>query len=474
MSVIKTLGLLLIFIASSTIFATPAGPLENPVEKDILLGDIAVTAVNYIRMPHTKDAEPEGANAAYARIQYMNPLGDSNGSLVVNDLRGLIYIINSKTKKFRTYLDLRQQKIDFDDSMFANETGLASVAFHPDFYKKGTPGYGKLYTAYSAAPSSGTPKYQGDNDESHHSIIREWTTNKPAAAYFEGTSRELLRVGQFSPSHNIGTMAFNPNANTNSSDYGLLYVSFGDGGGANDPYSYGQSLKVPSAAIIRINPLQSGIEPYTIPADNPFVNRKNVATEIWAYGLRHAQQFSWDRGGDGRMFIADIGQNQIEEVNIGVSGGNYGWSLREGTFATGMAYKGAITGPVYPRPEIDSEPYIYPVAQYDHPTSSAIGSGFVYRGSAIPSLYGKYIFADIVQAKVFYIDTDNLNPGKPTQIKELRVQINSSEKSLLSLSGFPNTYWKGKRGGLRLGIDQQGELYLLTKGDGWIRKLVNK
>ena len=146
-----------------------------------------------------------------------------------------------------------------------------------------------------------------------------------------------------------------------------------------------------------------------------------VAPEIWAYGLRHAQQFSWDT--DGRMFMGEIGQGMVEEINLGVPGANYGWRLREGTFATGFAVEGGRRGQVYPPPAQDEQPFVYPVAQYDHDEGSAISGGFVYRGSAIPELQGKYVFTDFPRGRVFYIDADTLVPGQLAEIRELRLVL---------------------------------------------------
>ncbi len=155
-------------------------------------------------------------------------------------------------------------------------------------------------------------------------------------------AREVFRMGQFASNHNIGVLAFNPTAAAGSPDYGILYASFGDAGAANDPRDFSRTLSEPHGAIIRIDPLPGDdSRGYGIPADNPFVGEAGVAPKIWAYGLRHAQQFSWDA--DGRMFMGDIGPNFVEEVNLGIPGANYGWRLSEGTFATGYGRAGRRT-----------------------------------------------------------------------------------------------------------------------------------
>ncbi|MCZ6853155.1 MAG: PQQ-dependent sugar dehydrogenase [Gammaproteobacteria bacterium] len=448
-----------------------ATPLADPIPEKIQKGDIVVAVEEFVRVPETRDSSAQSAtNKAYARIQYMLPFGYTVGPLVINDLRGVLYLTDVRGSTPIVYLDLREQDVGFDDSMFPNETGVAGIAFHPEFTSIGKPGFGKFYTAYSASSDSGTADYLDDDAASHESVIREWTSDNPRGRVFTGSSREIFRVGQFAPNHNIGTIAFNPIAEVGTADYGLLYASFGDGGAANDPREYGQSLVEPSGAIIRIDPLGGTAgKAYGIPPDNPFVTDPEVAPEIWAYGLRHTQHFSWDTSG--RMFLSDIGQNQIEEVNLGLRGANYGWRLREGTFATAFGVTGGEPGLVYPLPEEESG-FVYPIAQYDHDEGNAIGGGYLYEGNAIPELRGKFVFVDLVRGRVFYIETNRLVPGDLQEIRELRLSFNGVERSLAEVSSFANSYASGGRVDLRLGIDALGELYLLTKGDGWVRKLV--
>lgn len=461
------------FFLSNALYAAeqkPA-PLEDPIPDKIRVGSISVVAEEFVRVGRSEDSSKiSNTNNAYARIQYMMPIPDDSGRLVINDLRGVLYITDASGSSPSIFLDVREQNADFDDSMFPNETGLAGFAFHPEYARVGRPGFGKFYTSYSANSASGVATYLDDNAENHESVIREWTVNNPASNVFVGTSREVFRIGQFAQNHNIGTLAFNYSAAAGSTDYGKLFVSLGDGGGANDPNEFGQSLSEPMAGIMRIDPLGGrGAEPYGIPSDNPFVGTSGVAPEIWAYGLRHSQHFSFDT--NGAMFIADIGQNQIEEINIGKAGANYGWRLREGTFATAFGIGGVRPNPVYPKPD-DKQAFEYPVAQFDHDEGNAVSSGFVYRGTLIPELVAKYVFTDMVSGRVFYIDTDNLIPGAPTVIQELRIIINGSEQNIADAVGFANTYARGNRAGLRLGVDADGEFYFLTKGDGWVRKLV--
>ena len=450
-------------------------PLADPIAATIEKGDIRVAVVPFVRAPMTTDpAQPVGTNKAHARLQYLKPIPDGSGRVMFSDVRGLLYVASSDGSSMSTYLDLRTRNVDFFNVAFPNESGLLGFAFHPDFANAGKPGFGKLYVGFSGAkkavgdaPANPLMTYISGHQES---VISEWTTTDPSADVFEGTMRELLRVPQFSPTHNVGTLAFNPTAAEGSSDYGMLYACLGDGGGANDPHEHGQNPATLLGAIIRIDPLGGqGEAPYGIPGDNPFLDNSDATPELWAYGLRHPQHFSW--GPDGRLYINDIGQDQVEEVNLGIAGGNYGWRIREGTFATAYGLGTMRIGQVYPLPENDG-PFVYPVAQYDHGEGYAIGSGYVYQGDAIDALKGKYVFADITLGRLFVIDTDGLEPGNPAEIEELRLVFDGEERDLLEVAGFDNTYHGDMRADLRLGIDADGELYLLTKGDGWVRKLV--
>lgn len=445
--------------------------LADPIPAKISKGDIAVIAQEFLRLPQTLDSSAVPlTNDAYARLQYMQPIPDGSGRLAINELRGVLYIYNEEANTLDAFLDIRDRDIGFDDSMYPNETGLAGFAFHPQFAQQGRPGYGKFYTAFSAASNSGIANYLDDHSENHESVIREWTATDANASVFSGTSREIFRIGQFAQNHNIGTLAFNYAASPADSDYGLLFASFGDGGAANDPDENGQSLTTPMSSIIRIDPLNySRGNNYSIPPDNPFVDTQGAAAEIWAYGLRHPQHFSFDS--DGTMYIADIGQNQIEEINIGVKGANYGWRVREGMFATAYGIGNVRSNPVYPKPS-DLQEFSYPVLQFDHDEGKAVGSVYVYRGIGIPTLKGKVVFSDMVTGRVFYADSEGLQAGKPGHIQELRIALAGNELNLAETLGVANTYGTGKRADLRLGMDADGELYLITKSDGWIRKLI--
>ena len=395
-----------------------------------------------------------------ARIQYATPTRDGSGRLFVNDTRGILYRTDTAGAAPRTYLDLRSANVNFLN--FDGESGLLGVAFHPNFNgTRGQAGYGVMYAHYTATRNTGRIDYLANDNASHDSVVREFTIANPGDATPEvSASREVLRVGHFAGNHNGGTIAFNQTAAPGTADYGKLYIGFGDGGGANDPRDYAQALGNPLGKILRIAPADpDGAGPlrYGVPGDNPFTGQQGALGEIWAYGLRNPQQFSWDS--TGRMFITDIGQDQVEEVDIGEAGANYGWVAREGTFAK-SADKG--DGRVFDLPADDADfNYDYPVAQYDHDEGRSIGGGFVYEGDALPALRGLYLLTDNPTGRIFYFDPDAARGQDGTiPLSELFLTLDGDAFTFLAEEGYNN------RVDLRFGIDELGELYMLTKRDG--------
>ncbi|MYD44021.1 MAG: PQQ-dependent sugar dehydrogenase, partial [Gammaproteobacteria bacterium] len=449
----------------------PPTRLSDPIESVIQVGNITVNAVEFTRAPRTEDQVSSGfLNNPATRIQYMQQVGER---YFFNDTRGVLWVLDGPGAEPASYLDLRIEGVGFSADQFPQEAGFMGFAFHPAFEAIGAEGYGKFYTTFSATPD-GTANFIEASDSVQESVLYEWTVEDSAASSFVGEQREMLRIGQFASNHNIGNVAFNPTATQGTPDYGMLYIGLGDGGGANDPNEHGQNPNSILGTIIRIDPLAGGADAeYGIPNDNPFADGQDGLPEVWAYGLRHPQHFSWDTA-DGRMFLLDIGQDQIEEVNLGVAGGNFGWRIREGTFATAFGVStGDDPGGVYAR-ESAGAGLIYPVAQYDHDEGFAIGSGFVYRGSDIEALVGMYVFTDIVRGRVFYIDTANLEPDNPTTIFELNIEVDGETGSIVDIAGHRNTSGhpnQARRVDLRVSVDTSGELYILAKGDGVIRKL---
>lgn len=343
-------------------------------------------------------------------------------------------------------------------------TGFGSFAFHPDFSKNGL-----LYTTHSEAAGSAKADY-GYADSIKVTVqwvLTEWKANKPDAAEFSGKGRELLRVNMVSGIHGVQEISFNQHSKPNDKDYGLLYIGIGDGGAVEEGYPFlAHSREKVWGTILRIDPRGSNSlnGQYGIPKNNPFSISQNPATigEIYAYGFRNPHRMSWSKSG--QMLVCNIGQHNIESVNLVMPGRDYGWPIREGSF---VLNPNGDLNKVYPLPKNDSIYNItYPIAQYDHDEGKAICGGFEYEGKAIPQLAGKYLFGDIPTGRLFYINMADAIQGKQAPIREWRISIKGIQMSLARLCGTD-------RIDLHFGKDSHGELYILTKPDGKVYKLAS-
>ena len=240
---------------------------------------------------------------------------------------------------------------DFDSSLGFTTRGLSYIAFHPDYGTAGAPGEGKLYTFYKTnLPGVRSPDYSGaelptrPGDVLSQYAIVEWTVDAENPNRIDTTSRrEVIRFefsGEAEDTHSVGEISFNPLAMPGQADYGNLYLSLGDAyaGPAVKNFQHTQDLDNPFGKVLRINPLQNGSDPYSVPADNPFqdggslLDNDNIVEEIAAWGFRYPQNFSFARGacGNHRMIVFDIGAGDFEEVNIVDLGDNHGWSRHDG------------------------------------------------------------------------------------------------------------------------------------------------
>lgn len=393
--------------------------------------------------------------------------GDSQ-RLFVTDQPGTLWAIDLATGDKTVFLDVSGRLVSlgiFGEDSF-DERGLLGVAFHPGYTTNGL-----LYT-YTSEPVSAvsdgdfSTMPQGETAD-HQSVILEWRVPdpaNPASVVDPASARELLRIDQPQFNHDGGALNFGPD--------GMLYISLGDGGGADDvdgqsfiggpiighgTTGNGQDPGNVLGAILRIDPLGSNSAngQYGIPADNPFFPggaepfggqigcQDGFCDEIYAYGFRNPFRFSFDMA-TGGLYIADVGQNDIEEIDLGVAGGNYGWNLKEGAFFFDPNGNdpGFVTDvdPGVPPGLID------PIGQYDHDEGIAIIGGFVYRGGNIPALQGRYVFGDFAQTfnndgRLFHLMGDQV------------VEFPLGQDALgLSLLGF--------------GQDASGELYVLANGTG--------
>jgi len=381
---------------------------------------------------------------------------DQEDRLYVSDQDGILWAIDLKTGDKTVFLDVASRLVPLGiggpDSF--DERGLLGFAFHVDYSNNGllytyTSEPADLVADFSTMPIGETPN--------HQTVILEWEVpapNDPGSVVDPGSARELLRIDEPQFNHNAGAMNFGPD--------GMLYISLGDGGGADDmdgqpffgaplighgPGGNGQDPGNILGTVLRIDPdgSDSVNAQYGIPADNPFVNDGQKVDEIFAYGFRNPFRFSFDSM-TGTLYVADVGQNDIEEIDLVISGGNYGWNLKEGTFF--FDPNGVANGFVTDVDPGNLPALIDPVAQYDHDEGLAVIGGFVYRGQKIPPLFGHYVFGDFARTfsndgRLFYLDGND-------DVVEFPL-VGQSELGL-SLLGFAQ--------------DSSGEIYVLANTTG--------
>jgi hypothetical protein len=399
--------------------------------------------------------------------------------LFVNDMRGPLYAVSYDGKTVALYLDINAPNWGVNVNAQGSERGFQSFAFHPQFTRRGTPGFGKFYTFTDSSNMTPTPDFvPGGGNKTHHLVLFEWTAKDPAAASYDGAApRELMRFEHPYPNHNGGQLAFNPLARPNDREFGLLYIGSADGGSGGDPLNLSQNLNSAFGKLLRIDPLgkNSANGKYGIPATNPFANDSAPDTlgEIYAYGLRNPQRLAWDSK-TGDLFVADIGQNTVEEVSIVTAGANMGWNVWEGSY--GFVNKMGVSTD---KPRGDAK-VTYPVVEYGQPDplfqpNSAVTMGTVYREGPIRALANLLIFGDNPSGEILYIQADKLPKGGQDPIRRILLNDRGTPKTLLALIVEKNTAQGKKpatRADLRFGTGPGGQLFLLNKRDGIIRQLV--
>lgn len=520
-----------------------SGPYPAPIDYRGQLGK-----VNALR------SEPAGAPQSKTRF------------FVVGQ-NGILYHLNKATKAFSAYIDFGKifPRFNTDPNL---GMGVVSIEFDPAYAKNG-----RFYTIHTENPAAAAPAAPtiadtpGLNLNGYgttpvinppagegrwESIIVEWTDTDIGNSTFEGTARELLRIGTNFARHPVADLIFNPLARPGDADYGNLYISTGDGEAgerAGVTHTIPQRLDALQGKILRITP-DISLRPndrlgangrYRIPSTgpnaNPFMAVSSARPEIYAYGLRNPHRMSWDAATD-TFIAADIGNHSWEELNIITKGTNYGWAEREGPEQTfvGGPNGGRTAGQIDPPPPFPSPDLltvdglekpvapVYPVAAYSHRDGIAMGGGFVYRGKAMPQLVGRYLFSDIASGRLFYADLAEMiaaraATNKQAKISELQIVYkspyditvqgavnrrmfdivadafinkkglrskncvlpdgSSSSEGLLTCGRRghgPDPYgveYGGGRADVRLAMDGDGELYVLSKSDGMIRKMVS-
>ncbi len=461
------------------------------------------------------------------------PAGAGGRRFFVNDLNGPLYLLDKQTKTFTKYLDfngLAGRPGLFPKFTYARNfaTGLTNVILDPDYARNGvfytlhmedpsTPAPAEPRSAvvpglelsgYTTTTAVTTPTVDGRIDR--EVVLVEWTDRNVANATFEGTARELLRVQHPLAPHPLGEMTFNPVARPGDPDWRVMYLGAGDAqsGEQRDSRRLNpQRLDTLVGKILRIVPdlrehtktsTVSANKRYRIPNDNPFVSVEGARQEIWAYGLRNPHRFSWDVNPANPRTVTllafNIGLVSWETVVVIAKGANYGYPLREGTQSM------SPTNGMGPLPENDTIPVqlsdtvtrgtvkpTYPVIQYPHNrgTGDAIANGFVYRGNLVPALKDKLVFGDITTGRIWYANradmlaADDGNPTTVAPIYEIETGLRRlTEETYRARGGkgeaIPGVGAQAGRGrvDLRFAVDNDGELYILTKSDGMIRKVV--
>jgi len=349
---------------------------------------------------------------AFPELSFTNPVdlqhpGDGTDRLFVVEQQGNIYVFeNDASVSDKTlFLDITNR---VDNT--GNEEGLLGLAFHPNYENNGY-----FYVNYTA-------------NNPDRTIISRFEVSANNADQADAASETvILTYEQPFSNHNGGQIAFGPD--------GYLYIASGDGGSGGDPQGNGQNRATLLGNILRIDvDNTSGNNNYAIPPDNPFVNNnQGYREEIFAYGLRNPWRFSFDPA-TGRLFTGDVGQADLEEIDIIQSGGNYGWNIMEGTQC-------------FVNDNCDTSGLILPIWEYGHSQGNAsITGGFVYRGPTLNNLTGLYIYADFASGRIWALDISDIDNPENTELLDTDLLISS------------------------FGVDDENELYICAF-DGKIYRL---
>jgi glucose/arabinose dehydrogenase len=272
------------------------------------------------------------------------------------------------------------------------EEGLLSATFSPNFAIDH-----RIYVYYTQDGDAGLP-----------TVLSRFHVNGNAMNTSMGKETRILLVPDFLQNHNGGRLLFGPD--------GYLYLSLGDGGGGGDPAETGENNDDLLGSVLRLN--VTGQATYTIPLDNPFADGPGGdADEVWAYGLRNPWRYSFDRV-TGDLWLADVGQQDWEEVEKIVSGGNYGWDCWEGN----TVYEDIDCGS-------PQTPFLFPRAVYDHGLGCSVTGGYVYRGTSMPEIYGWYVYSDFCSGRIWAVNPADTSPP---------VQLVDTGFNIVSFAELPN------------------------------------
>ena len=467
-------------LATACVLAQSAQSTNDPFPQSIAATQ-DVVRVNYVEYAQL----PMDNGAPRMMLLAAEPGGRR---LFVNDMRGPLYSIANEPvspkpeakadKAVALYLNINDPKWSVSVQSQGSERGFQSFAFHPQFNQSGSRGFGKFYTYTDTTNTAPAPDFTptGGNNM-HDTVLLEWTAKTPGAATYDGgPPRELIRLRQPYANHNAGHLAFHSFAGPNSPEYGLLYMGVADGGSGGDPLEMSQNLASAFGKVFRIDPLgnNSANKKYGIPAANPFVDDNNANTlgEIYAYGVRNPQRFSWDSR-NGAMYLADIGQNIVEEISPVTRGANLGWNDWEGSFAF-ISRQGVSLEKQRGDPKMT-----YPVVEYSHSDPLLLGNAavtgvVVYRGSQIPQLANLVLFGDNPSGEIFYFSADKVPNGGQDPIRRVMLMDKGTAKTLLGVirdRANASGARQPPRADLRFGTGPDNQVFLLNKQDGIVRLL---
>lgn len=455
---LKQFSLLLSVVSSWTYVVAQ---ISDPIPGNVPFGTMRIELTEFAQIPASS-----GGGTGHARINHLKP--DGNGRLFVNDLRGRMYLVSEGNAD--VYLDLEAEVGNaFRDSPGLG-TGFTSFAFHPEFATNGV-----FYTAHAESGGTATADFPISGSTDLQGVITEWTATTPTAATWSGTRRELLRVDLVGTIHGTQEISFNTAASSSSDDYGMLYICIGDAQSPNRGRSeLTHRLDGVLGSILRIDPMgtNSVNGNYGIPVDNPWASDgdPNTFGEIYAYGFRNPHRISWDADDETIMFAGEIGERNVEEINLIEAGNDYGWSEREGTFVINGDWENNPSAgdndEVFELPANDDTlGFTYPIAQWDHDEGIAAIGGYVYRGSSHPDIVGQYIFADLADGgKLYHLDAGSVVQNTQMSFERIRLVFNGNtydRMSQVTVSGTGN-----RDSDLRFGYDENNELYIISKYDG--------
>ena len=539
--VLATLIVCTILWAASGLAQAPAGSPRA--------AGLTIELDDHVTMPITGKLEG-AATANESALSRVNGIREETGGShrwFLPVVSGPIYIFDKQAKTFATYLDFNGYgenrglfKKFFTLSGYGN--GINGFTLDPEYGKNG-----KFYTTHMEDPSieaSGVPQNSMvpglqtagytvtapitvPGTAVHQGVLIEWTDTNPSNNTFEGTAREIFRVWLNTRNHQLGEVVFNPTARPGDPDWRVLYVDVGDGGSGESRIveirANPQRLDTMVGKVVRIIPdlndhlgtsTVSENGRYRIPHDNPFVRTPGARKEIWAYGLRNPHRLTFavdpENPKNNRLVASICGLNTWEMISIIHKGANYGFPLREGNEAvtpdngtTALPTDDRIPVMINDKTTAGMVKPTYPVIIWGHDLrgGDCAGSGYLYTGTTVPALRGKFVYNDITTGRIWYSDyqdmlaADDGNPKTMAAMHEVKILWNDPSdapdagkrvydtmmpivKATFRARGSKADNMNGKgrvsgeRADVRLAVDAAGEMYVYSKSDGMIRRII--